>query len=111
MPKPKHPYHRHKDPLDHKRNRWFVRSRAQAEFRGEQWNLTYEEFCEFWPTEEIINRRGRDGDSLCLTRLDPELPWDRTNTCQVTRKIQLTIKNRRQYGLEVEHLFKEAKWL
>lgn len=60
------------------------RSRAQAHYRGETWQLTYEEYCDIWGDRWC--QRGRQGTSLCLTRLDPSRPWSRENSVLQVRK-------------------------
>ena len=85
-----------KNPFDVNRRRAYARSRCQADFRGEAWDLTFSEWCEFWPTPEEFARRGRHSDSLCLTRRDWTLPWNRTNTVKLPRPAQVAIGNR--YG-------------
>lgn len=95
-------------------NRRFIawhRARSQARFRGEEWNLSYSEFCEFWPDEETFARRGRGARCLSLTRYDPELPWDRHNVAQVQGSQMFLIRNARRYGTDYRPHFRYATWL
>lgn len=104
-------YHWFDNELDRQRHLWFVRSRAQAEFRGESWQLTYEDFCCYWPDRETMDRRGRQSSSLCLTRYDDQGPWSRDNVCMVTRNLHMKIKNRRTNNMDCEEFFREAIWI
>lgn len=104
-------YNHFDNEFDRARHLAFVRSRAQADYRGEIWELTYEDWSEFWPDPETFERRGRSSDSLCLTRYDEELPWTRSNTVQLSRRDCLTIKNRKRWSIECEENYSEARWL
>lgn len=65
----------------------WLRMRAQANFRGEQFDLTFDQFAEIWGDK--WSKRGRASDALAMTREDPEGPWDYKNTVIVTRREQL----------------------
>jgi hypothetical protein len=88
----------------------WVRSKAQAEFRGELWNLSWEEFCHFWSNEELWKRRGRHNEDLVLTRYDIDGVWDRTNCCIITRYDHLRSKIDRKLNRDVSEYFKDAIW-
>lgn len=81
---------------------------CQARYRGEVWNLTWEEFKTFWKDERRWRQRGRSVECLVLTRFDPDGPWDRHNCCILTRQLQLEIKIKRRYDLPEDHLYKDA---
>jgi hypothetical protein len=59
------------------------RMKAQAKFRDEPWDISWEEFRTIWATK--WHQRGRDITSLCLTRIDWNEPWTVANTQIVTR--------------------------
>jgi hypothetical protein len=59
-------------------------AKAQAAFRDEPWDLTFEEYCFLW--KDHWEDRGRQPDNVCMTRKDDEGPWDKHNTEIVTRK-------------------------
>ena len=61
----------------------FGQCRNQAQWRGETWLLTWPEWCAHW--EGRWHLRGRDADSLCITRKDCALPWSNTNVIVITR--------------------------
>jgi hypothetical protein len=99
-----------KDAFTHARNLAFVRSRAQANFRGEQWDLTFQEFCHFWNNEQLWNQRGRKVTALVLTRWDCEKPWNRKNCCIIARGDQLLAKIERYWGKDDSEYYKDAIW-
>jgi hypothetical protein len=59
------------------------RARAQAQFRGETWHLTFAEFEEIWG--EQWPQRGRGSLDLCMTRSDIEGAWEKGNVELITR--------------------------
>jgi hypothetical protein len=90
------------------RHRCFVRHRAQCAFRGEEFELTLEDWCMFWPDEPTFARRGRAIDDLVMTRFDVEKSWSRENCCLVTRLAHFNIKNKRAFGIPYEKYFQGA---
>jgi hypothetical protein len=59
-------------------------ARAQANYRGEHWDLSFEEYYQAW--NGLWDQRGRDTDDLCMTRIDYEAPWTQTNITIITRR-------------------------
>lgn len=60
------------------------RMKAQAKFRNEPWNLSWQDFQDLW--EGHWHNRGRSVDDLCLTRIDWTGTWELGNIELVTRK-------------------------
>lgn len=90
--------HLYLDEFERERRLVFSRSRAQARFRGEIWELSFEEFCEFWNSEFLWVQRGRQPDCLVLSRFDKNLPW-KTQNCSITTRLeQLQILGRSRQG-------------
>lgn len=58
-------------------------AKAQAKFRGEEWELTFEEYYELW--KDHWNNRGRKAEDMCMSRHDREGPWDIKNTLIMSR--------------------------
>jgi len=87
------------------------RSRSQAHYRGETWELTMDDWKEFWPDESTWQRRGRGRDDLALTRYDPTVGWTRSNTAQVTGLEHCRIRNARRHGTDDLRHFRFATWL
>ena len=71
---------------DHEKHKLYLpwlRAKAQANFRGEDWDLTFEQFFKIW--DGSWEKRGRKNDSLCMTRIDMEGAWTKKNVHLVTR--------------------------
>jgi hypothetical protein len=75
---------------------WMM-ARAQANYRGEEFLLTFEEFYSAW--KKRWNQRGRKGHEYCMTRIDEDGPWSSDNIRVITRKEQLAEKNAKRLGL------------
>ena len=71
------------DPVRHAQYVAWGRARAQALYRGEGWDMTFDEFAEIWGTD--WPRRGRASQDLCMTRPDLDLPWSVHNAELITR--------------------------
>lgn len=61
----------------------WMRAKAQAKFRDEPWDLSFEEFYELW--KDDWHQRGRGPDDVCMTRDDIDGVWDKKNTIIITR--------------------------
>lgn len=62
---------------------WLV-AKAQANFRDEEWALPFEDYYEAW--NGLWDQRGRLSDDLCMTRIDYEGAWEKSNIEIITRK-------------------------
>lgn len=60
------------------------RMKAQANFRGEEFTLKFEDFYNLW--KDHWPQRGRGIDDLCMSRNDHSGPWSKKNTIIITRK-------------------------
>lgn len=83
---------KYSDPFDHVRHNAWLKMKSQAAFRGEGWQLTVEEFFDFWPEDKWLSR-GRQKGHLCMTRLDAEKPWSKDNCHVVERRIAARSRN------------------
>lgn len=61
----------------------WCRMRAQAKYRNEGWDLTWEQYQEIW--EGKWHLKGRASDDLCLTRIDWSGAWTMDNVNLVFR--------------------------
>lgn len=86
------------DPVRHDKYYAYLKHRAQAKFRGETYNLTFDEFANVWE-DELWFERGRSADSMCLSRIDFEGPWETSNIEVMSRGEHLKKKRRREYKL------------
>ena len=62
-----------------------MKARAQANFRGEEWSLTEQEYISIWREDDRYLHKGRSSESLCLVRDDLEGPWSMDNIMVITR--------------------------
>jgi len=65
----------------------WMKAKAQANFRGEEWDLSFDEFYLLW-REEWPNR-GRQPEDMVMTREDTEGVWNKKNTILMTRREHL----------------------
>jgi hypothetical protein len=71
------------DPVRHEKFVCWQRMRAQAHYRGEKYQLTFEDFESVWADQ--WHRRGRHSEDLCITRKNPKLPWKLNNVQLMSR--------------------------
>lgn len=69
--------------LPHAQYLAFLQMRAQANYRKESFELTFEDFQRLWSTH--WDQKGRGRDHYCLTREDPKGAWDTSNTVCLLR--------------------------
>lgn len=69
----------------------FIKHRSQAVYRGESYELTWEDWQHLWP-DELWAQRGRRITDLCLTRYDYEGEWAMHNVLVCTRQDHFLIK-------------------
>lgn len=86
----------------------FLRARAQAKFRHEPWDLTYEEFQNFWKDSERFSQKGFGVDSLVMTRRDRTKSWNINNCCIITRLAQLHIHHARLKNQDCSEFYRDA---
>lgn len=71
------------DPVRHDKYVAWMRAKAQADFRGEHWWMSFEEYEAKWG--DLWHLRGRAADAKILTRIDPEGSWSPENTHIIRR--------------------------
>ena len=83
------------DPLKHEKYYAWLKHRAQARHRKEDYELTWPQWDTIW-RDELFLRRGRAVDDLCLQRIDPLSGWCESNVEITTRSEHLTRKRKRE---------------
>ena len=63
--------------IPHEQHIAWQKSKAQANFRGELWMLSFEEYQQLWLGK--WDQRGRANSDVCMTRIDPEAAWEYSN--------------------------------
>jgi len=74
------------DPYKHRMYIPFLKVKAQARYRQEEFELDFEEFYQLWNGH--WDQRGRHSDNLVMTRIDWGSPWAQDNIVLITRKEQ-----------------------
>lgn len=84
------------DPIQHDKHYAYLKHKAQAKYRGEDYSLTQAEWFELW-TDELWLQRGRGTHNLCLQQREALLGWHWDTVEIVTRQehfAQLKKRNR-----------------
>ena len=84
---------KYKDLIEHAKHWGYLRQKAQANYRGEGWDMTIEEYFEIWTNEQWANR-GRAPENLCMVRRDVEKPWSVAN-CVIILRYQQLVRNKK----------------
>ena len=71
------------DPEHHAKYIAWQRARAQANYRKEEWQITFQDWVAVWG--ENWHRRGRSPDSLVMMRRRWQEPWTKRNAQLVDR--------------------------
>jgi len=83
--------------IPHQQYICWLRMKAQADFRGEPWQLSFEEFQQAW--QGRWERRGRGKDDYCLTRVNIQTAWAQDNVECIPRIEHLRNSQRRKKEL------------
>ena len=71
------------DPIEHDKYYAWQKHKAQAKFRGEEYQLEWEDFQSIWPNDLFV-QRGRRRGCYTMIRLDNTQPWSKDNVEVVT---------------------------
>ncbi len=93
------------DIVTHEKYVAFVKHRAQANFRKEPHDLTFEDWLSFWTVENWSNR-GRKNTAVVLTRKDKTGPWSKDNCVIMTRLEHLVEHGKANMGKR----YKSRSW-
>ena len=72
------------DETRHQQHVAWRQQKNQAQYRGEIWELAFEDWILLWGDKWHL--RGRTVNCYCMTRQDWELPWTRANAHVITRE-------------------------
>ena len=81
-------------PETHDKYYAWLKHRAQAKYRQEDYYLTWEDWCELW-TPELWPLRGKQADSVCLQRKDIWGAWTLEN-CEIVSRLE-QLRRQREY--------------
>ncbi len=85
----------------------WLKAKAQANFRDEEWHLSFDDWFKLWDGRWHL--RGRDSTNLCLARMDMNGAWEVANVKIMTiheRRIKQaldTVTQRRSQGHYPKH--------
>ena len=79
------------DPELHLRYKQWLQQKNQAQYRGEDWQLSFQDWLTVWGTD--IKNRGRHKGQLSMIRRNYLLPWTKDNAIIVTREEQSVIQH------------------
>lgn len=82
--------------VQREQHRAYVVMESQALYRGEEWQLTEQEFLDLWQGQWHL--RGRDSHSMTMTRCDPDGAWIIGNVEIINRAehVRRCLQRRRQ---------------
>lgn len=86
------------------------RARSQAAFRSEPWEITWEQWRNFF-TPELFDRRGRGIDDLCVCRYDDTDSWRIGNVAMIDRRSHLLNKIAVKQGRDRSEYWQNAIWM
>lgn len=72
------------DEYKHQMYQPWLMAKAQANFRKEEWDLSFEDYFAAW--DGLWEQRGRLSDELCMTRIEYNGAWTKDNIEIITRK-------------------------
>lgn len=72
------------DPLTREKYYAYSKHKAQAKYRKEEYDLTWEDWQSMW-TDELFLKRGRGREDLCMQKINPDDAWSLYNVEIVTR--------------------------
>lgn len=74
------------DPEEHRRYRTWIQQRNQAQWRGEEWTISFEAWKQLWDLSGQWHNRGRARECYCMTRIDHLGAWSVDNVEIITRE-------------------------
>ena len=78
------------DPYKHSMYLPWLKAKAQANFRDEEWELTFEEYYTLWKDE--WPNRGRAAEQMCMSRKDFDGAWSIDNAIIINRHEHLKLQ-------------------
>lgn len=90
-------YIRFTDPVLKSLRRSYTRSKCQAKYRGQTWNIEFEEYLEIWRVGEEYLKPGRGKSDFHLGRKDITKGWSVDNVQVLNRGQHLSERMLKQY--------------
>ena len=70
--------------IPHQQHIAWLKSKSQAAYRDEEWQLTVSEYQQLW--EGMWHLKGRSNHNFCMTRKDHKAAWSLDN-CEVISRL------------------------
>lgn len=83
---------------DHEQYQAWLVHKAQANFRGEAHDMSFEDFRNAWNQDGNWELRGRGADNVSMYRIDTLKPWHKDNIAFESRKTYLARINAQKKG-------------
>jgi hypothetical protein len=83
------------DPVRRSKYYAWLKHRAQANYRGESYSLTFEQWEDLWE-DELWTHRGKSSESLCLAQIDCSRGWHVDNLTIMPRGEQVRLSHERR---------------
>ena len=95
------------DPIRHEQYRGWQVHKSQCKFRGEEFNLSFEDYEELW--KDDWNKRGRTPESVCMTRKDWKGAWELDNIELITRAEHFKRQAQNRVGTKYKPRYSKLK--
>jgi len=82
-------YRIYPDDIKHAQHWAWLRKKAQATYRGEDWTLSIDEWFKIWDESGQWDNRGRHRHSSAMFMIDPEKGWHVWNVAIFDRTVKL----------------------
>ena len=74
----------------------YLRSKAQAKYRMEHWDLTFDQWWNSWESSGKYDERTNDKHGYCMIQSDPDLGWIEENLLIISREQHLKTQHQRR---------------
>lgn len=78
----------------------YLRAKAQAKFRCEHWDLTWDQWWGLWDKSGKWLEKGSRADGYCMMQLDTQVGWTEDNCRIVPRQEHLSSQRKRTKSIE-----------
>lgn len=75
----------------------YLRAKAQAKYRKEHWDLTFDQWWTPWEASGKWQERTNGKTGYCMIQINPELGWIESNLAVITREEHLKTQHGRRH--------------
>lgn len=84
------------DPVKTKAYLCYLRAKAQAKFREEFWDLTFDQWWHLWTSSGQWHNKGKAADEYCMLQRNTDLGWTVDNAYIATREEHFKTQRQRR---------------